>query len=73
MRAELYNFCINVLGSVYISSKPDNQGRYTDTCLFVGVGSPNPLFTHQTGTLTAVGRLFKIDNNSEYSVIFRLN
>ena len=50
-----------LLGSVDISSQPDNQGLRTDAWSFVGVGFPNPLVAHQRPFWTSVGRFSKID------------
>ena len=39
---------VGYLGSVDISLQLDNREMCTDTWSFVGVGSPNPLFTRQS-------------------------
>ena len=49
------------LGSVDISLQLDNRKVCTDTRSFVGVGSPNPLFTRQRRFRAAVGRFSKIN------------
>ena len=52
---------IDWLGSVDIWSQPDNRGGVTDAWTSVGVGFPNPLFTHQRRFWTSVGLFSKID------------
>ena len=49
------------LGFVDISLQSDNREVCTDTCFFVGVGLPNPLFTRQRRFRVSVGRFSKID------------